>query len=66
MFGAIIDELAGLGFDKHDRATLRRWRDDDMTPGSPLMERLSEKLNEELQRSHDRSEVSPLKKPDWA
>ena len=65
MFTAIVEELAGLPFDKHDRATLRRWRAEDMTPGSPLMQRLSERINEELQRSHDRSEVSPLKKPDW-
>ena len=65
MFEAIVDELVNLRFDKHDRATLRRWCADDMTPGSPLMQRLSEKINEELQRTLDRSEVSPIKKPDW-
>ena len=46
--------------------TLRRWRADEMVPGSPLLRRLSEKMNEEIQHSHDRSEVSPIKKPDWA
>lgn len=65
MFEAVIDELVGLDMDKKDRATLRRWRSDEMSPGSPLMQRLSEKINAEIQQSHDRSEVSPIKKPDW-
>ena len=37
-----------------------------MTPGSPAMRLLAEKLNTELQRAAARNEVSPIKKPDWA
>lgn len=66
MFEAVMDELVKLDFDKADRATLRRWRSDDMSPGTALMQALAEKMNTEIQASHDRSEVSPIKKPDWA
>ncbi|MEX1022368.1 MAG: hypothetical protein WD058_04385 [Dehalococcoidia bacterium] len=66
LFEAVVDELVGIEMDRKDRATLRRWRSDDMTPGSPLMRRLAEKINAEVQQSHERSEVSPIKKPDWA
>lgn len=66
MFGAIVDELVELKLDRKDRAALRRWRADEMRPGSPAVAALTEKVNEALQRSHDRSEVSEIKKPDWA
>ena len=36
-----------------------------MTPGSLAVTRLTEKLNDELQVSHARTEVSSIKKPDW-
>ena len=65
MFEAVIDQLVALDMDKKDRATLRRWRSDEMSPGTPLMKRLAEKINSEVQQSHDRSEVSAIKKPDW-
>jgi hypothetical protein len=66
MFEAVMDELLETELDKADRATLRRWRSEHMTPGAALMRRLAEKMNAEIQQSHDRSEVSPIKKPDWA
>ena len=65
MFEAVIDELVALDLDKKDRATLRRWRSDEMAPGTPLLRALAEKLSAQIQQSHDRSEVSPIKKPDW-
>ncbi len=65
MYEEVMDQLLALNLDKHDKATLRRWRSDDMSPGSPLMQVLAEKMNAEIQQSHDRSEVSPIKKPDW-
>lgn len=65
LFEAVIDDLVALDMDKKDRATLRRWRSAEMTPGSPLMQRLADKINTEVQQSHDRSEVSAIKKPDW-
>ncbi len=66
MFGAIVDELFTLKLDRSDRAAVRRWRADDMKAGSPAIAILTEKVNEALQRQHDRTEVSPIKKPDWA
>ena len=65
MLDAVLEEVAGLKLDKHDRAALRRWLADDMTPGSLAVQRLTEKLNDELQQTHARSEVSVIKKPDW-
>jgi hypothetical protein len=49
----------------NDLAALRRWRTDEMTPGSDAMKLLAEKVNREIQREHERQEVSPIKKPDW-
>ena len=65
MMNSVVDQLIGLDISRKDRATLRRWRADEMTTGSPAMKLLGEKVTEELQRSHDRAEVSPIKKPDW-
>ena len=66
MFEAVIDEVVALKtLDTPDRAMIRRWRAEEMVPGSPLMKRLSDRINEEIQHSHDRSEVSAIKKPDW-
>lgn len=65
MFEAVIDEIVALDLTKTDRATLRRWRSDEMAPGAALMQRLAQKINAEVQQSHNRSEVSAIKKPDW-
>lgn len=65
MLEAVIEEVAALKMDRHDRAAVRRWLADDMTPGALAVQRLTEKLNDELQQTHARSEVSAIKKPDW-
>ncbi|TAK76067.1 MAG: hypothetical protein EPO16_07870 [Dehalococcoidia bacterium] len=65
MFLSVIDQVVALDLDKKDRAAIRRWVADEMTPGTPAMRRLADKVNEQVQQSHDRSEVSPIKKPDW-
>lgn len=65
MFQAVVEQIAGLELDKKDRAAIRRWATSEMTPLKPEMQRLTEKVNREIQQSHDRSEVSPIKKPDW-
>ena len=65
MLEAVLEEVTALKLDKHDRAALRRWLAEDMTPGTLAVQRLAEKLNEELQQTHARSEVSAIKKPDW-
>ena len=65
MFDAVIDQVADLKLGRADKAAIRRWRT-DTSPGTAAMQLLTEKVNAELQREHDRSEVSPIKKPDWA
>lgn len=66
MFEAVIDQIVEIDLDKKDRAAIRRWATSEMSPGEPAMRRLSDKINEQVQHAHDRSEVSPIKKPDWA
>ena len=66
MMDTVIDELTELDLNKSDRAKLRRWRADEMGGGSALMQLLAEKVNEELERTHTRSEISDIRKPDWA
>jgi hypothetical protein len=65
MFDAVIDQIVEMNLGRGDKATIRRWRT-DMSPGSAAMQLLAEKINSGLQREHDRSEVSSIKKPDWA
>ena len=65
MFDAVIDQILELKLGRSDKASIRRWRT-DTSPGTAQMQLLTEKVNEELQREYDRSEVSAIKKPDWA
>lgn len=65
MMDSVVAELVELNLGKKDRATLHRWRSDDLALGAPAMTLLTEKVNAELQRVHERTEVSPIRKPDW-
>lgn len=65
MFDAVVDQVIDLKLGRTDTAALRRWRT-DTSPGTALMQLLTEKVNAELQREYGRSEVSAIKKPDWA
>ena len=65
LMNSVVDQLVGLDMNTKDRATLRRWRSDEMAPGSPATKLLAQKMNDEIQGAHDRSELSPIKKPDW-
>lgn len=68
MFNAVVDEvlaIPALKSERKDLAALRRWRTNDMTLGSDAMKLLADKVNREIQREHERQEVSPIKKPDW-
>ncbi len=65
MMNSVLDQLIELDMDTGDRATLRRWRSAEMTPGSPATKLLAEKMNRDIQGAHDSSEPSSIKKPDW-
>ncbi|MYA20497.1 MAG: hypothetical protein F4Z25_09650 [Chloroflexi bacterium] len=66
MADAILDGLDEAGLSRKDAATLRRWRNDKVSATSPEMKLLTEKVNSELQHTHDTNVRSGIVKPDWA
>lgn len=66
MVEAILDAMQQAELGKRDAAALRRWRAEEITPISTTMRMLTEKLNSDIQQEHDRAEVTPIVKPDWA
>ncbi len=48
-----------------DRAALKRWRSDQMKPGSDGMRVLTGKINADLERALRSKEKSAVQKPDW-
>ncbi|MDP6606835.1 MAG: hypothetical protein QF664_11340 [Dehalococcoidia bacterium] len=65
MMDNVVEQVVDLKIGQKDRAAIRRWRSEDMSPGSPAMRLLAEKVNAELERVAIRTEASPIKKPDW-
>jgi hypothetical protein len=57
--------LAEAGLDEKDRATLRKWRGDEMRPGSPAMRDLHARVNADLARAMATKKRSAAAKPDW-
>ena len=66
MAEAIVDEILELPLNKRDQASVRRWSVNQFEAGSPGMQALVKRINEDLQREHTRAEVTPIQKPDWA
>ena len=67
MMSAAIDAvLDNPNVPEKDRAAIRRWRSREMAVTTPAMQLLLIRLNEEIQRTYDRSQVSAIQKPDWA
>lgn len=58
----LVDEA---GLTDEDRARIRRWRSNEMKPGSEAMRSLTAKLNEDLERAMRAKERSQIRKPDW-
>lgn len=65
MANSVLDGLGEEEFSRSDLAAIRRWRNDHITPRSDEMARMAEKINEEVQRTHDHSQRSHIQKPDW-
>ena len=61
----VIDGLLEEKFGRKDAATLRRWRKDVVATTSEELRLLTEKVNRDIQRTHDRSLRSGISKPDW-
>jgi hypothetical protein len=58
----LIDEAA---LPPADKAKLRRWRSEEVRPGSETMRVLTEKINRDLAAVFARKKRSPIQKPDW-
>jgi hypothetical protein len=65
MANSVLDGLGEEEFSRSDAAAIRRWRNDHITPRADEMARMAEKINEEVQRTHDHSQRSHIQKPDW-
>ena len=48
-----------------DRAAVKRWRSEQMKPGSDGMRELTAKINADLERALRTKEKSAVQKPDW-
>ncbi len=66
MADAILDGIGEAELSRKDAATLRRWRNQTVTATSPVMKLLTEKVNRELQHTHDSNVRTGIVKPDWA
>ena len=65
MANAVLDGVGEQEFSTADAAAIRRWRNEHLATTSDEMARLAEKINEEVQRTHDHSQKSGIQKPDW-
>jgi len=57
--------LEGVELSDEDRAALRRWRSQQMRPGSEGLKSLAQKLNGDLERLRAVHERSQIQKHDW-
>jgi hypothetical protein len=48
-----------------DKANVRRWRSNEMKPGSEPMRLLARKINDDLAQAIERKKRSQIRKPDW-
>ena len=60
--GRLIEETP---LSDSDRARIRRWKSDEMRVTSQEMRVLTQKINEDLQKTLDRKTRSQLRRPDW-
>ncbi len=66
LLSLIVDRLAEqAGLSDKDRATVKRWRSEQMKAGSDGMKELTEKLNADLERALKTKEKSAVQKADW-
>ena len=66
LLSLIVDRLAKqAGLSDKDRATVKRWRSEQMKAGSDGMKELTEKLNADLERALKAKEKSAVQKADW-
>ncbi len=57
--------LEDLDLPDEDRASIRRWRSEQMRPGDDGMRVLAEKINRDVNQAMQAKERSQLRRPDW-
>ncbi len=66
LLSLIVDRLAAeAGLGDQDRATVKRWRSEQMKAGSDGMKELTVRINADLERALRSKEKSAVQKPDW-
>jgi hypothetical protein len=60
--GRLVDEVQ---LADADRARIRRWKSEEMRVTSQEMRVLTEKINQDLQKTMERKTKSQLRRPDW-
>jgi hypothetical protein len=62
IIGRLIDDAQ---LSDSDRASVRRWKSEEMRNTSQEMRVLAQKINEDLKATLERKTKSQLRKPDW-
>ncbi len=61
----VLDQVLALPLSRADAAALRRFGADELRPGSATLLTLAERINADLQRTHDAAHTREIMKPDW-
>lgn len=61
----IKDLMDGLNLSEEDRASLRRWRSEEMKLSGDAIRALTQKMNEDLERVRKKNQRSLIQKHDW-
>ena len=66
LFSAVVVRLLDeTQLSDSDKAAVRRWKSDEMRVTTQEMRVLTEKINEDLQKTLGRKTRSQLRRPDW-
>ncbi len=66
LLSLIVDRITQeAGLATKDRATVKRWRSEQMKAGSDAMKELTEMLNADLERALRSKEKSAIQSADW-
>ncbi len=66
LLSLIVDRITRkAGLATKDRATVKRWRSEQMKAGSDAMKELTDKINADLERALRSKEKSAIQRADW-
>jgi len=61
----VLEQVLTLPLGRRDAAALRRFGAEELRPGSATMVALAQRINADLQRTHDAAHARAIMKPDW-